>query len=309
MQDINRREFLKTSAKLAAMMGLGSSAIPEIAEAMKQLSSGNPPVLWIQGLSCSGCSVSLLNSENPGPAQLLMRYISLMAHSTLSTATGKTFMDVLNKSIDQGGYYLVVEGSIPSGMPKACLVGHEPITKMVSRAARNANAVIAVGSCASFGGIPSAENNPTGAVSVPDFLNTKGISKPTIILPGCPAHPDWTVGTIVHVLKFGIPALDEKNRPKMFYSKLIHDQCPKFSDYERENFAKSFSDDGCLFKLGCLGPNTHADCTVRFWNSGINTCIIAGGPCIGCASEDYASKTSFPFYRKGEAYERKEDKQ
>ncbi len=300
MSDITRRKFLELSVKLAAVMGLGTSAIPQLAEAMEQLSAGTAPVLWLQGQSCSGCSVSLLNSEEPGPAQILTGYISLLFHSTLSASTGDVSMGVINRSIDHGGYLLVVEGSIPAGMPEACIVGHETVTRQVSRAARNAKAVIALGTCASFGGIPAAENNPTGAVSLPDFLKSEGVSTPVISLPGCPAHPDWLVGTLVHVLNFGIPPLDDKGRPKMFFSRLIHDQCPRFADYERENFAKTFSDEGCLFELGCLGPITHADCTLRHWNAGTNSCINAGAPCIGCASENFAAKASFPFYRKGE---------
>lgn len=298
MSDITRRKFLELSAKLAAIMGLGTTAIPQVAEALEKLSAGNAPVLWLQGQSCSGCSVSLLNTEEPGPAQILTTYISLLFHSTLSASTGDISMEVINQSIDRGGYFLVVEGSIPAGMPKACVVGKEHLTKQVTRAAQNAKAVIAVGACASFGGIPGAENNPTGATSVPDFLKKTGIATPVIILPGCPAHPDWVIGTLVHVLKFGIPPLDDKGRPLMFFSKLIHDQCPRFADYEREKFAKTFSDDGCLFKLGCLGPITHADCTMRLWNSGINSCIKAGAPCIGCASDQFAAKALLSFYRK-----------
>ena len=195
---------------------------------------------------------------------------------------------------------------MPLGMPQACLMGHEPVIDQVARAAAKSAAVIAVGSCAATGGIPAAENNPTGAVSVPEFLKKKGISKPVITLPGCPAHPDWLIGTIVHVLKFGLPALDALGRPKVFYGRLIHEQCPRFADYERENFAKSFSDEGCLFKLGCLGPITHADCTVRHWNRGANTCIKAGAPCIGCAAPDFARSAALPFYRKGEPSREKE---
>ncbi len=306
MSDITRRKFLELSVKLAALMGLGTSAIPQIAEALGRLSAGAAPVLWLQGQSCSGCSVSLLNSEEPGPAQILTGYISLLFHSTLSASTGDVSMKVINRSIDEGGYLLVVEGSIPAGMPEACIVGKEHLTKQVLRASRNAKAVIAIGTCASFGGIPAAENNPTGAVGLPDFLKSNGVSTPVITLPGCPAHPDWLVGTLVHVLKFGIPSLDDKGRPKMFFSRLIHDQCPRFADYERENFAGTFSDEGCLFNLGCLGPVTHADCTLRHWNSGTNCCINAGAPCIGCASENFAARASFPFYRKGEQNKGKE---
>jgi hydrogenase small subunit len=296
MLAITRRDFLKAGSRLALIMGLGTAATPKIAEALEQLASDAPPVLWLQGQSCSGCSVSLLNTEHPGPVQLLTRYIALEAHQTLSAATGETFMAVVNKRIEKGGFLLVVEGSIPAGMPHACRVGHEYFTDQVKRAAEKADAVIAVGTCAAFGGIPAAENNPTGAVSVADFLIQSGIKQSVVRIPGCPAHPDWTVGTLVHLLKFGLPPLDSKGRPRMFFSRLIHDQCPRFADYEREQFAKHFTDKGCLFKLGCLGPVTHADCTLRLWNSGANMCINANAPCVGCAREAFARENSFAFY-------------
>ena len=306
MHKFTRREFIELSGKFAALMGLGSAAVPKLSQALEQLAEKTSPVLWLQGQSCSGCSVSLLNSEDPGPVSLLTEYMSLLFHQTLSTATGHVAMEVLNKTIEKGGYLLVVEGSIPAAMPEACRMGHESILDLVKKASEKAIAITAVGTCAAFGGIPAAENNSTGAISVPEFLKGQKINKPVVSLPGCPAHPDWLVGTLAHILKLGIPPLDKKGRPKMFYSKLIHDQCPRFPEYERENFAKSFSDDGCLFKLGCLGINTHADCTIRYWNSRINSCIPAGGPCIGCASEDFARVTSFPFYRKNEKLSIKE---
>lgn len=305
MKHITRREFLDLSVRIAAVTGLGSSALPGIAHALEGMISSNPPVLWLQGQSCSGCSVSLLNSQDPGPVEIVTRYISLLFHSTLSTATGDVAMRIVRQSTEEGGFILVVEGAMPEGMPEACKMGHEPITVLVEKAAKKATAVVAVGACAAFGGIPAAENNATGALSVPDFLTQKRINKPVIRVPGCPAHPDWTVGTLVHVLKFGMPALDKLGRPKMFFSKLIHDQCPRFPDYERENFAEHFSDDGCLFKLGCVGTNTYADCTIRYWNSRTNSCIPSGSPCIGCASETFARSASFPFYRINEHQRKK----
>jgi hydrogenase small subunit len=178
------------------------------------------------------------------------------------------------------------------------MLGEEPITKQVLRAAQNAEVVISVGACAAFGGIPGAENNPTGSVGVAAFLKQNNVNTQVINVPGCPAHPDWIIGTLIHVLKFGLPSLDSSGRPTMFYARLVHDQCPRFSDYERERFAKTFSDDGCLFKLGCLGPTTKADCALRLWNGGTNYCIKAGAPCIGCASRDFALRASFPFYTK-----------
>ncbi|KAA3663188.1 MAG: hypothetical protein DWQ10_00705 [Calditrichaeota bacterium] len=298
MSDINRRDFLKLSGKLAAAMGIASTFTPKIAEALNELASGQAPVVWLQGLSCSGCSVSFLNADAPSAVDVLTEYVSLIFHSTLMTATGEQSLAVIDKAIEMEDYLLVVEGAVPAAMPEACLMGHEKFGDLLIRTSKAAKAVVSIGTCASFGGIPAAENNLTGAMGVADFLEQNDVSKPQINLPGCPSHPDWFIGTLVHVLKFGIPKLDEKNRPLMFYSKTIHDQCPRFPDYERERFAKTFSDSGCFFELGCLGVHTYADCTLRGWNSGINNCIKAGMPCVGCASDKFTAKASFPLYTK-----------
>lgn len=303
MSDITRRQFIGLSVRLAAAMGLGSSAIPRIAEALEDIRSGTVPVLWLQGLSCSGCSVSLLNSDNPGPLRILTRYLSVLFHSTLSTATGEVGMAIVRNRIEAGGYCLIAEGSVPRGMPSACKMGGDYFTDALLQAAANADSIIAAGACAANGGIPGAENSPTGAVSVPEFLKENGITTPVIRIPGCPAHPDWLVGTLVHALKFGVPDLDRQGRPKMFFSRLVHDQCPRFADYERERFAKTFADEGCFFKLGCLGPLTHADCSLRLWNNGINFCINAGAPCIGCAADDFPQAVSFPLFTKTDTEE------
>lgn len=298
MKKISRRDWLKYSTTLCTLMGLSPANLPKIANSVEQLAQGNVPVLWLQGLSCSGCSVSFLNTDAPGPAEILTQMISLRFHSTLSTATGEIAMDIVHKTIEKEDFYLVMEGAVPEGMPSACRVGDELLTDQLIKASPRAKAILAVGACAAFGGIPSAEGNPAGAISLPDFLQKKSIKTPLIRLPGCPCHPDWLVGTLVHVLSFGLPELDTEFRPAMFYRRLIHDQCPRFADYERENFARTFSEEGCLFKLGCQGPVTHADCTIRGWNSAVNTCIKAGAPCIGCAGNHYARQKEYPFYRK-----------
>ena len=306
MNSLNRRAFLELSAKLCAAMGLGAAAIPRLAEAAEELASGNAPVLWLQGQSCSGCSISLLDAEAIKPVQLRTRYINLSFHQTLSTATGEQAVETVNRIIAAGGYILIVEGAVPAGMPKACTFGGEPFGDQLARAAKAARAIITIGTCSSFGGVPAAENNPTGAVSVPQFLKDKGIATPTILTPGCPCHPDWLLGTVTYVLKLGIPPLDDLGRPKAFYGRLIHDQCPRFADYEREKFAKTFGEDGCLFKLGCLGPITHADCSVRPWNGGVNSCVRAGAPCIGCGGEQFAAKADLPFTTKKRAAEKQD---
>jgi hydrogenase small subunit len=298
MDKMNRRSFLSLSTRLAMLMGLGAKSIPAMAEALAQIAHGAAPALWLQGQCCSGCSISLLNSEPLGPDGLLTQYLSLAFHQTLSGATGEQAVQVVNRTIAKGDYILIVEGAVPAAMPKACFFGEEPFAEQLARAARNAKAVLCVGTCATSGGIPAAQNNPTGATSVPTFLAQQGIATPHINIPGCPAHPDWVVGTIAHIIGFGLPPLDDKNRPKTFFSRTVHEQCQRFTDYERENFAQHFGDPGCLFKLGCSGPITKADCTLREWNGGTNNCIRAGAPCIGCARSDFALKADFPFYLK-----------
>ena len=313
MTELTRREFLRFGAYLGAMMGLGGQATSALARSVETLVDSRPPVLWLHGLACSGCSVSLLNSEDPDPLELLTRHIHLNFHATLSTATGHVAVDALERTIDAGDFILVVEGSIPSTMPEACRVNHEPIGDLVLRAVRRAKQVdgpdgqrvplvVATGTCAAFGGVPAAEHNPTGARDVQSYLAGRGQAAQVVNLPGCPVHPDWIVGTLAYLLGFGLPALDDEGRPTMFYGKTVHDQCPRFADYEREKFAEHFGDEGCLFKLGCIGPETYADCTVRNWNGGASDCIKAGAPCIGCAARGFGLEARFPMYRMNPAF-------
>jgi hydrogenase small subunit len=294
-----RRDFLKAGGMLAAMMGLGLGAVSRLAQAAQEIAGGTAPLLWLQGLSCSGCTVSLLNCDNPGPAEIITRYLSLGFHSTLSAATGRVAMDAIESMIAkaQGQYILVMEGAIPLGMPSACAIGQQEISRLFLRASAHAKTIMAVGTCAVFGGIPAAAENPTGAVSVAQFMRQQNVDVPLIALPGCPAHPDWIVGTLAHLLKFGMPALDQKRRPVAFYDRSIHAQCPRAHDYDNDRFAVKFGDQGCLHNLGCMGIRTLADCTLRQWNSGINTCTRAGAPCIGCASETFGGRKDTPLFK------------
>jgi hydrogenase small subunit len=296
-----RRDFLKAGAALAAIMGLGSAAVSSLADAAQEIASATAPVLWLQGLSCSGCTISLLNSDSPGPAEIITRYLSLGFHSTLSAATGQVGMDSIEAMITRakGKYILVMEGAIPAGMPAACNIGGQDIGQLFLHAASGAKTVVAVGTCAAFGGVPSAQDNPTGAVSVPQFMSARHVTVPLVALPGCPAHPDWIVGTLAHLLKLGMPKVDEKRRPVAFFDRTIHAQCSRSHDYDNERFAHKFGDQGCLHELGCLGIRTIADCTLRQWNSGTNVCTRAGGGCIGCAAENFASRKDMPLFRKG----------
>jgi len=284
-------------------MGLCRSAGPAMAQSMEKIARGQIPVLWLQGQSCSGCSVSLLNTDPVGPDKLLTQFISLAFHQTLSAATGHVASETVNRIIDQGGYYLVVEGAVPVGMPRACLFAEETFDQQLLRALKGAKALITAGTCSSYGGIPAAEGNTTGAISVPAFLEAKKISLPYVALPGCPIHPDWMVGTLAHLSRFGLPVLDGDKRPVSIYGRLVHDQCQRFADYERENFAMTFGDPGCLFKLGCMGPITHADCNNRPRNSGANSCIKSGAPCAGCSDLHFAARMNYPMLLKPTAAE------
>jgi hydrogenase small subunit len=294
-----RREFLKAGSLLAGMMGLGLEAVPRLAQAAQEIATGAAPVLWLQGLSCSGCTVSLLNSDSPGPAEIVTRYMSLGFHSTLSAATGRVAMESVEAMVSKSRekYILVVEGAIPAGMPSACTMGGQEIGALFLRACANARAILAVGTCAAFGGVPAAEGNPTGAVTVEEAMRGRRIRVPLVNIPGCPAHPDWVIGTLAHLLKLGLPPLDHRRRPLAFFDRTLHAQCHRSHDYDNDHFAEKFGDEGCLHKLGCLGIRTLADCTVRQWNSGTNTCTRAGSPCIGCTSENFALRKDAPLLK------------
>ena len=303
MQGYTRRDILRMGACLAAGTGLGQSHNAVMADGLEKVLSGQAKVLWLQGMSCSGCSVSFLNAEDPGPLEILTEIISLVYHPTVSAAQGDTAIEVVEQVTDEGGYFLVLEGSVPLEMPEACVIGGKPLGEMLPPIIRNAAGVIAAGTCAAFGGIPAAEGNPTGAVSLKEFMQHEGIKVEGRLIncPGCPVHPQSLLGVVAYVLAKGLPKLDpELLTPEMFYGHSVHDECPRFHYWEKREFAKKFGDEGCLFELGCLGPLSHTNCPQRQWNGGVSWCIRAGAPCTACTNVDFARKRDFPFYRKGE---------
>jgi hydrogenase small subunit len=299
----SRRDFLKLGAFLAASASLPKSMAQVFAAGLEKLANGTS-VIWLQGQSCSGDSISLLNSIDPEPADLLTRYINLAIHQNVGAAQGHVFMETLDKAVQSGDYILAIEGSIPMGMPKACVIGGKPFETILLEMIPKAKAVVAMGTCATFGGIPAAEGNPTGSGSVLEFMQKHDLAweKKLVNCTSCPVHPDATVGTLAYIAARGYPDVDPVLlTPTMFYSHSTHDNCPRYHYYERKIFAKHFGEsEGCLFQLGCLGPLTKTECPNRQWNSSVNWCIRSAAPCIGCSSPHFAKKKDFPFYRIGE---------
>jgi hydrogenase small subunit len=272
------------------------------------------PVIYLQAAACSGCAVTMLNSASPTIKNVLIDqivpgvHINLKFHPVVMAAAGELAIQAMEDTAkrQKGEYVLVVDGAVPTadgGVYGA--VGErngKPVTMLqrVTELAQDALAVIAMGTCASFGGIPAAPPNPTGCVSVQKALAANSIKKPLINIPGCPPHPDWFVGTVASVILNGLPKaedLDDFLRPKAFYGKLIHENCPRRAYFDEGKFAKKFGEDGCLYELGCKGPITHADCPLRRWNGGTNWVIGAGAPCNGCTQPEFPNETA-PFYEK-----------
>ena len=175
-----------------------------------------------------------------------------------------------------------------------------PLVSRLESLASDALAVIALGTCSSFGGIPAASPNPTQCLSVEQVLEAAKIATPVVNIPGCPPHPDWFIGTVASILILGLPKpgdLDEHRRPKTFFGTLIHENCPRRAYYDEGKFAKKLSDPGCLYELGCKGPVTYADCPTRLWNNGVNWCVGSGAPCMGCVEPGFPDLLS-PLYEK-----------
>lgn len=305
MPGYSRRDFLRISAAVTAGLGIGQSQVAVLAKGLEKIYKQQTRVLWLQGMSCSGCSVSFLNSEHPGPLELLTEVISLVLHQTVSAVQGDEVLRIVDKLVSEGNYVLILEGSLPLDMPEACVIGGKPLTTILPPVLRKAQAIVAAGTCAAFGGIPAAEGKVTGAASVKEFMQSKGIptAKRLVNCPGCPVHPQALVATLGSIVGAGYPAVNpDLLTPDLCYKHSVHDECPRFHYWENNEFAERFGDEGCLFKLGCLGPVSHTACPRRQWNGGVNWCIRAGAPCIGCTSDAFAKKRTFAFYRKGEQY-------
>ncbi len=285
---ISRRDFLKYCTMMAGVLALESTIVPRIARAIEM--DKRPPVIWLEFQDCAGCSESLLRASRPTVETLILDTLSLDYHETLMAAAGHLAEEAKDKTLAAGNYLLVVEGAIPTGENGAyCVVAGKSSVEQLREAAKNAVAIITVGNCASFGGLPKAAPNPTGAVGVMDVIK----DKPIINLPGCPVNAVNITATIVHYLTFKrLPKTDSLKRPLFAYGFRIHDNCERRAHFDRGEFVRMWGDKGhrngwCLYHMGCKGPLTFANCPKVRWNQGMNWPVGAGHGCVGCTEKDF----------------------
>lgn len=292
---LTRREFIRLCMSTALTYSLSEMLLPELIKVIA--APQRPPVIWFQAATCSGNTLSFTNTVNPYLTQVLTQVINLQYHPNLSGDYGERLLKRLEGISRRKDYILIVEGAIPTkdngiygtlgevnGRPKTML-------EWVRELSANAEAVVAVGVCATSGGPFAAHPNPTGCRGVHEVID-----RPVINCPGCPCHPDWAIGTLAHLLLWREPPeLDKFNRPKLFYGRLIHDFCPRRQYFDNGIFARYPGDPGCMYLIGCKGPVTYADCPVRKWNEYVNWPVEANTPCIGCANPGFPDATE-PFF-------------
>ncbi len=289
----SRRDFLKFCGTLAAAAGMPGSA--RLAAQVLQ-SRGRLPVIWLEFQDCAGCTEAFTRSGAPALTDLVLNRISLNYHETLSAAAGFQAERNRDETMKKyaGRYLLVVEGSIPAD-GAYCTIAGKAASAIFREAAAGAKAIIAVGNCACFGGIPKAAPNPTGARGVGELI--AGI--PLVCIAGCPPIPEAFSGTLAHFLIFGaLPELDELKRPKVFYGQTIHDRCLRRPQYDAGNFVVSFDDEGarkgwCLYGLGCKGPTTRNACPTMKWSGGLSFPVQSGHPCLGCSQPGFWDQGGF----------------
>lgn len=292
---VSRRDFLKYCGMTATVLGLSAHDLLGLKDALAN--PNGPTVLWLQGAGCTGCSISFLNRISTAAPKtagdLLVNSINLAYHPNLSSLAGDAVVDVISQAYAKGNYVLIVEGAVPTAFNGAACFAwsykgvdktfKDAVTMLASKAAK----IVSVGSCAAFGGIPASGGNPTQVVSV-----AAATGKPVINIPGCPPHPDWIVWAVSQILLNKPVTLDSVGRPTALFSKKIHDTCYRKGTDEVKSFGQAT---GCLKPLGCKGPETKSTCATTKWHNGVNWCIGAGAPCIGCTEPTFPIAT--PFYK------------
>ncbi|MDI6870448.1 MAG: hydrogenase small subunit [Bacillota bacterium] len=295
--EISRRDFLKLCGGVAAALGLSELSVPQVAQVLAE-SAKKPPLVWLEMGSCTGCSCSFLNADSPTAVDVVLNRLSIRYHEAIMAAQGELADKTLEETIktEAGKYFLVVEGVVPTKEGYG-MFGGKQMVDWLKEAAAGAAAVLAVGSCSAYGGIPGASPNPGGVKPVSELIGPEKV----INLPGCPVNPNWLLATVVQVLLTGaVPKLDKDLRPVAIYGQCLHDNCPRRASFDEGKYVEVFGQkeetrDYCLVKVGCKGPNVFSNCPQVRWNSGKAWCIQAGAGCIGCTEPGWPDRF-MPFY-------------
>ena len=304
---ITRRSFLGYCIASAAALKLTSIDLLNLRAAMA--SPNGPTVIWIHGSGCSGCSISFLNRVPADTdaafsipalttADLLTSTaansaVNLVYHATLMSAAGETASSALMNAAAKGNYILVAEGGVSTAFGGACCMpwsyDGEEVTfqNAIADLAVRARSIVAIGTCAAFGGVSAAGANEPMVQSI-----SKALSRTNVVnISGCPPHPDWIVWALAVLLgNNGVwpntQEMDSHNRPLALYGNEIHAKCPR-NNANTPHAATFGVDNQCLIKLGCNGPGTFSPCPSIKWNHGANWCVDANANCIGCVQPTF----------------------
>ena len=291
---ISRRTFLKFCATTASLLALPQSAVADLATALGN--ARRPSVIWLPFQECTGCTEAILRSHAPTLESLIFDHISLDYQHTIMAAAGEQAEDARRAAMNahKGQYLLLVDGSVPVGNPGYSTISGMSNVDMLRESAKDAAGIIAIGTCASFGGIPKATQIRRGSGSKRHYYRQANRKHFRL---SATAYRDYSC--VVHYLTFKrFPDLDELQRPLAFFGESIHDRCYRRPFFEQRKFAKSFDDEGakngwCLFELGCKGPETFNACATVKWNQGTSFPIESGHPCLGCSEPDFWIKAAF----------------
>ncbi len=275
-------------------------------------------VLWLTaGLGCDGDTIAMTGATQPSIEDVVRGALPWIPkvnfhNPFLAYENGDEFVKPFRLAAEgksERPFILIVEGSIPNENNKSegywASFGTDPVTNQpittcdwIDRLAPHAWAIIATGTCATYGGIHAMEGNPTGCMGLPDYLGWQWKSKaqiPIVCVPGCPVQPDNMMETLLYLLYMAVGRapmipLDEALRPTWLFGSTVHEGCDRGGYYEQAEFGEEYGSPLCIVKLGCWGPVVQCNVGKRGWMGGIGGCPNVGGICIGCTMPGFPDK-------------------
>jgi hydrogenase small subunit len=297
---MSRRAFIRFCAAITGALALPATYAPRVAAALG--SAPRVPIVWLRGQGCGGDGEALLRAARPTVTELFLELVSVDYDEALMSPAGAAADLVLTATMEAypNGYFAVVEGAVPTAEDGTFgISGGRVFRDAVRDVCDGALATIAVGSCAFDGGLAAASGGRTGAVGVGSVVGTDRL----VNLPGCPVNAENLTATIVHYLTFNeLPPRDMRGRPLFAYGGLVHNQCERRSHFEFGEFVLAWGDEAaqkgwCLYKMGCKGPETFANCPTVRYADGTTWPVKAGHGCIGCTMPAFWDTMS-PFYQR-----------